>query len=193
LYSLRTGEENMKTYIRHIIIIIVLISFAETVMASVQQENNQMSRKEKRVAKNEQFYMENKQMIEERSFVLESDFLQDRYGHTLPVSRNINFVMVDGDQAVIQIGSNSGLGANGVGGVTAKGKITKWELHENTRKKTFNLRMNVLTSIGVYNVSISIGNHNATARLTGLRPGNLTFNGDLVALEESRVFEGRSL
>jgi hypothetical protein len=183
----------MKTYISYIIIIMVFISSAGTAIASVQQEDNQMSRKEKRAAKNEQFYLKNKQMIEERSFVLETDFLQDRYGHTIPVSRNINFVMVDGDQAVIQIGSNAGLGANGVGGVTAKGKITKWELQENDRKKTFNLRMNILTSIGIYHVSLSIGNHNATALLTGLRPGNLTFNGDVVALEESSVFEGRSL
>jgi len=162
-------------------------------MASLQQENNQMSRKEKRAAKNEQLFLNNKQMIQEKSFVLESDFLQDRYGYKIPVSRNINFIMVDGDQAIIQIGANSGLGANGVGGVTAKGRITDWELHENERKKTFNLRMNVITGIGMYSVSLSIGNHNATARLTGLQPGNLTFDGDMVALDESSVFEGRSL
>jgi hypothetical protein len=183
----------MKTYFKHTIIIFLLICSVGVTRASVQDENSKMSRKERRAAENEQLYIKNKQMIEDRSFVLESDFLQDRYGYRIPVTRNINFIMVDGDEAVIQIGSDIGLGANGVGGVTAKGKITKWELQENNRKKTFNLRMNILTTIGMYNVSLSIGNYNATARLTGMRPGNLTFNGDLVALEESSVFEGRSL
>jgi hypothetical protein len=183
----------MKTYFKHIIIIVLLLYAGGDLMATVQQDNNKMSRKERRAAKNELFYQKNKQMIEERSFVLESDFLQDRYGYRIPVSRNINFVMVDGDHAIIQIGSNAGLGANGVGGVTAKGRITSWDLHENERKQSFNLRFNVLTSIGMYDLTLSIGNHNAVARLTGLRPGNLTFNGDLVALEESSVYEGRSL
>jgi hypothetical protein len=183
----------MKTYFRHITLIISLVCFYGGVMASGQKEDNKMSRKEKRAAESEQLYLKNKQIIEERAFVLESDFLQDRYGYRIPVTRNINFIMVDGDQAIIQIGSNVGLGPNGVGGVTAKGRITKWELQENEKKKTFNVRMNVLTSIGMYDVSLSLGNHHSTARLTGLRPGNLTFDGDLVALEESRVFEGRSL
>ena len=183
----------MKNHFRHIIIIFALVFITGGVMASVQVENSKMSRSEKRAAENEQLYLMNKQIIEERGFVLESDFLRDRYGYQIPVTRNINFILVDGDQAIIQIGSNVGLGPNGVGGVTAKGRITKWELNENERKKTFNIRMNVLTSIGMYDVSLSIGNHNATARLTGLHPGNLTFNGDLVALEESHVYEGRSL
>ena len=53
--------------------------------------------------------------------------------------------------------------------------------------------MYVLTSIGMYDVNISISNSGATARLSGNHPGKLTFDGDIVALEESYVYEGNSL
>jgi hypothetical protein len=54
-------------------------------------------------------------------------------------------------------------------------------------------RRDVMTNIGMYDVNFSVGSFGATARLTGLRPGNLTFTGDMVTLKESTIYEGRSL
>lgn len=193
LSFLRKRINEMKALMTYMTITFMLLFAAGDLLANAAQDEGKLSRREKRAAKHEQLFERNRQMIESRSFVLETDFLQNRYGYRVPVSRNINFVMVDGDRAVIQIGSNTAVGPNGVGGVTAKGKITKWELKENERSKTFNLRMNVMTAMGTYDLSLLINNNHANARLTGTRPGNLLFSGDVVALEESVVYEGRSL
>ncbi len=172
----------------------IVIALSTNILhAQNAQENPELTRKEKKAIERERLYKLNKEMLESKSFVLESDYLQNRYGVRIPVNSTINFVLVDGEEAVIQIGSNTGSGHNGVGGVTAKGKITKWELKENEKKNTFDLTMHVLTSIGMYDIRMNIGNYGANARLTGLRRGNLTFSGDMVALEESVIYEGRSL
>lgn len=185
----RKGEIMKKT--------ILLLTFAIAFTAMFAQETgigSKMTKKEKRKAEFEEQYQLTKYMLENKSFVLEADFLQDKYGNRAFVSSNINFVSVDSTEAVIQIGSNYRIGPNGVGGVTAKGRITKWELKENEKKKTFNLKMNVMTSIGIYDLRFSISpSGRATALLTGLRPGQLTFDGDLVPLEESGVYEGQSI
>ena len=45
-------------------------------------------------------------MLDNKDFVLESDFLQDRYGNRILVNSTINFVAVDSTDA---INSNRGL------------------------------------------------------------------------------------
>ena len=179
-------------HILKLLLIVIVFSLSRNGV-SAQMPQVELSRKEKRVEKKEFRHRMNKQMLENRSFVMESDFLQNRVGQRIHVSSLINFIRVDSDRAVIQIGSNNGLGHNGVGGVTAKGRITKWELKEDKKRRTFDLTMHVLTSIGVYDVNMSIGSFGATARLTGIRRGNLTFVGNLVALDESMVYEGQAL
>lgn len=183
----------MKHIIKHLFIAIVIALSSSIVVAQTSHDTTKLNRKEKREAESKRLYQANKQMLVNRSFVVETDFLQNRYGVRVPVNSTINFVMVDAGEAVIQIGSNTGMGYNGVGGITAKGRITKWELEENEKKKVFDLSMHVLTSIGMYDVTMTIGNFGATARISGIRPGNLTFSGDMVALEESIVYEGQSL
>jgi hypothetical protein len=168
-----------------------LAVFANVTFAGGQ--NDKMTKEEKKKAEAEKEYQLTRQMLENKNFVLESDFLQDRYGNRVFVNSTINFVAVDSATAVIQIGSNYRMGPNGVGGVTAKGRISKWELRED-KKRNFTLSMNVMTTIGIYDLHFSIGpSGRATARLTGLRAGNLTFDGYLVPVEESSVYEGRSI
>ncbi len=153
-----------------------------------------MTKKEKRKAEQEKQYQLNKEMLENRDFVLEADYLQNKYGHRFLVNSNINFVAVDSTTAIIQIGSDYRVGANGVGGVTAKGKITRWVLKENTKQKTFYLSINVMTPIGIYDLHFSIDSSGrATAMLSGLSPGELTFEGNMVPYSESAVYEGMSL
>ncbi|QGY47466.1 DUF4251 domain-containing protein [Maribellus comscasis] len=180
----------MKKYV----LIVFLAVFSNLVFAQVETDAPTMTKKEKRKAKTEQQYKKTKKLLENKNFVLESDFLRSRRGVSYPVSSNLNFVKVDSSIAIIQIGSPWGYGPNGVGGVTAKGKITKWVLKEDKKRNAFYLSMNVMTPIGIYDVNMTIGPSGGTlARLTGLRSGQLTFDGDLVTVENSRVYEGRSL
>jgi hypothetical protein len=174
-------------------IILVMAISVNFVFAQGEEESSSVIKKEKRKAEADKEYRLTKQMLDNKDFVLESDFLQDRYGNRVFVNSTINFVAVDSVIAVIQIGSDRRLGPNGVGGVTAKGRISRWELKEDKRHN-FTLSMNVMTAIGIYDLHLSVSpSGRATARLTGLRSGNLTFDGDLVPIEESNVYEGQSI
>lgn len=179
---------------KRFVIFIGLIISASVLFAQGNDENKTQSRKEKRRIEAEKLFQLTKEMLDNKDFVLETDFLQDRHGYRVPVVSNINFVAVDSTEAIIQIGSNWRIGANGVGGVTAKGQITKWELKENDKSKTFTLRINVMTPIGIYDLFFDIGaSGQSTALLTGLSSGSLTFDGNLVPHAKSSIYVGRSL
>lgn len=179
---------------KKLVLIFVLALSTSLVFAQETNQNSNLTRKEKRKAELERQYQLTKDMLENKNFVLETDWLVNRYGYRIPVSPNINFVKVDSNQAVIQIGSNTGIGPNGVGGITAKGKITKWEVKQNKKNKTYNVRMFVMTPIGMYDLSFSVRpDGQASARLTGNRGGQLTFDGDMVPTDNSITYEGWSI
>ena len=179
---------------KKLVVILLILMVSPGVWAQQETESSTLSKKEKRQLEQEKQFQQTQALLESRNFVLEADFLQDRYGNRVFVSSIINFIAIDSTEAVIQIGSNHSFGPNGLGGVTAKGRITNWELKSNDKKKTFRLTVNVMTSIGIYDVNFSIGSSGrTTALLTGLRRGNLSFEGNLIPLQESAVFEGNSI
>jgi hypothetical protein len=106
----------------------------------------------------------------------------------------LNFIRVDSIIAVLQTGSNNNLGYNGVGGVTAEGKINSWKLERNYKNLNFYLQFSVLTSIGYYQVSMKIdADNNAVATISGLTRGKLIYDGHLEIFNNSRIYEGQGL
>ena len=179
---------------KRLVVFFALIISASIIFAQGNDENAVLTKKEKRNAELEKDYQLTKSMLENKDFVLEADYLQDRYGNRVLVNSTINFVSVDSTEAIIQIGSNFRLGPNGVGGVTAKGRIDKWELTNDQKHKAFILRMNVMTIIGIYDLFINISaSGRGSATLSGMTAGRLTFDGHLVPWEESSVFVGQHL
>ena len=179
---------------KRFVVFFALIVSASILFAQGNDENAVLTKKEKRNAALEKDFQQTKAMLENKDFVLEADYLQDRYGNRVLVNSTINFVAVDSTEATIQIGSNFRIGPNGVGGVTAQGNINKWELTEDTKRKAFTLRMNVMTTIGIYDLFINIAaSGKGTATLTGMSSGSLKFDGDLVPWEKSSVYVGQHL
>lgn len=179
---------------KKLIIFLFCIILSNLMIAQTKDENSSTSKKEKRKARIEKEYQNVKDMLQNKSFVLEANTLQDKYGNRAIVNSGINFVSVDSTEAIIQVGSNTRLGANGVGGVTAKGQISNWQIMENKKNKTFYVRMNVMSPIGIYDVLFSVSSSGkATAQLTGLSAGQLTFDGDIVPWDQSTVYVGHSL
>ena len=177
-----------------IIIIILLVISSNGIWAQATKNPSSMTKKEKKELELNKEYLMNKSMLDNRDFVLEANYLQDRFGNRHIVNSMINFVAVDSMTAIIQIGSDYHNGPNGVGGVTAKGRITGWQLTEDKKNRSFDLTVNVMTNIGIYDLQFSIGLWgNSTVRLTGLTSGQLTFEGDLVPYSLSSVYVGHSL
>ncbi|MBN2350138.1 MAG: DUF4251 domain-containing protein [Bacteroidales bacterium] len=179
---------------KKLVLVLTAVFFMGGIYAQEKTDDKKAARQEKRRTDLEEQSRLTQAMLENKNFVLETDYLQNRYGYRFPVNSNINFVKVDSAMAVIQVGSNNGLGYNGVGGVTAKGRITRWDLKKNEKKNSYNLSMSVMTPIGIYDLHFFIDpSGHATARLTGLRSGNLTFDGTLIPSEISGIYEGFSI
>lgn len=169
--------------------LILSFGFSSTLMA---QEN--MTREERKQSKKEKIerqYKATKHILENKEFVLEANFLGNRYGQRINVTSTLNFILVDSTNAVIQIGSQTGAGYNGVGGITTEGQVTEYELTKNDKKNNFSLTMNVMTNIGIYDIFMNISaDGHASARLSGLRGGQLTYTGRIVPENESYVYQG---
>jgi hypothetical protein len=184
--------KTMKYKIGSLFLIIGLFSIS---LNSFSQEK-ELSRKEKKEVRKAQltanFYLIDS-LLRAKTFVLEADFLQNRYGDRVVVSPNINFIKLDDSTGILQTGSTFNMGYNGVGGVTAEGTIGRWKIYRNEKTLTFRLQFSLFTNLGTYDISMVIGaDTKAKATITGLTPGSLTWDGNLVAIENSRVFKGRT-
>jgi hypothetical protein len=167
------------------------LSAQENAQKNESDKSSKMSKKEAREAALTQQFKEKTAMVDGKRFVLEADFIINKNGDQSSVSSVLNFIMVDSNIAVIQVGNIVGAGVNGSGGITAKGNITSWTVDKNEKQKSLNIRMNVNTTNGFFSVSMFIpAGNNTTAKLS---PNPIDFVGKLVPLEQSVVYEGRSL
>jgi hypothetical protein len=103
----------------------------------------------------------------------------------------VNFIAVDSSNAVIQTGNPHTMGFNGLGGITADGRITNYTLDVNEKKRSFRLKMSMTAAIGMYDVEMFVdGSGNARATIFGLRGRGITWSGNIVPTPESIIFEG---
>jgi hypothetical protein len=155
-----------------------------------------LSKEEKKAIKKDkdQFdYQVVDSMIQRRSFVLEADYLENKYGIRNPVSSLLNFIEVDSDNAVLQTGSNSWEGLNSVGGVTAEGNIQGLEVTKDIKHLNFFVRFTVMSQIGIYEVAMTINSDKtARAEISGFGRGKLTYSGHILNPWESRAYKGRN-
>jgi hypothetical protein len=183
----------MKT-LRLNILLLLLISGLCGIFSNAYSQDvklNRQERKELKKAQRAANFQILDSLLNARRFVLEADYLQNKYGDRIPVFSSLNFIKVDGLQGVLQTGSTKGMGYNSVGGVTAEGNISLWKVHKNTRNLSYTLEFSILTAIGHYDVLLTVSSENfATATITGLGPGSLTWEGHLETLDNSRIFKG---
>jgi len=159
-------------------------------------QDNKLTREELREARKTQQLMNFQSLdtlLENKCFVLEADYLENQYGNRIPVLSNLNFIMLDSLKAVLQTGTSSRAGTNGVGGATAEGTITGLKIVKNQKNLSYFLRFSVSTDIGMYDVAMNIfSNNHATATITGLTRGKLVYDGRILALYNSSVYKGRN-
>lgn len=165
-----------------------------TTTFAFSQDEYKPTRQEKKEAKKMQLrtnYAILDTILTRRVFVLEADYLRNKYGDQTSVMSNINFIRVQQETGVLQTGSSFSFGTNGVGGVTAEGEIGQWIINKNPKNLSYTVRFSLMTNIGHYDVVMNVSaNTRATATITGLGPGNLIWDGHLVPLGTSRVFKG---
>lgn len=158
-------------------------------------QDRKLTRKEKKEARKaglQENFRAIETLLDKKTFVLEAEYLQNRYGGDVPVSSELNFIKVDPSSVILQTGSNAAVGYNGVGGVTAEGNLNTWKVTKDTKRMNYTVFFSTTTNIGTYDVLLRIGaDASATATITGMTRGSLTYRGNLVAPYNSRVFKGQ--
>jgi hypothetical protein len=171
-----------------------------------QQENAVDSKTTKKLTKEQKNELKRKEaeetaklvdwMVENRQFVLEANYLSNQTGSRVIVNSTINFIAVDSAQITIQLASTTGIGgANGMGGVTADGSISKYEISRTGKdKSSYSVHIVTMTHIGMYDIFLYIApNANTDATITGTTSGRLNYHGTLVPIQKSKVFKGMSI
>jgi hypothetical protein len=157
-------------------------------------QDGKLSREEKKEAKREKelySFQVVDSMLSNKRFILEADFLENKYGDRSPVMSNVNFILVDSLRAVLQTGSSSIYGSNGVGGATAEGTVSRLKITKNLKNLSFTLWFTVTSQIGIYDVAMTINaDKQARATISGTTPGKLTYVGRVVDINNSSVFKG---
>lgn len=182
----------MRTQIISLVILFLALNISA--QENLSRKESRMLKKQKKEAALQAGYDTVLQIINSKQFVLEADYLDNLKGRRNVVLSNLNFIKIDSaSNSAIQIGSNRGLGYNGVGGVTAEGRLTRFELSKNDKKKTIHVAMSLISNIGIYDILMDINSEGkASAIISGLERGKLQFEGNIVPLEESAVYQGHT-
>lgn len=154
------------------------------------------SRQEQKAAKRDRQYYNFQvldTMLENKSFILEADYLENEFGIRRPVLSNVNFIKINSSDVVLQTGTATGMGFNGVGGATAEGTISGLKIDKNLKNLSFFLRFTVVTNIGIYDVAMTINSDRfARATITGLTRGELIYVGRIENINSSGFYKGHN-
>jgi hypothetical protein len=159
-----------------------------------QKEYEKFNRKEEKKRELERMSEITSQMVKLQRFVLEADYLGDKYGNMVSVSPSINFIMIDSLEGTVQFGNAFSIGYNGVGGETLDGKVTRYEYTMMGKKKdSYSIMMVFMSSLGTYDITFSVSPDGyADAVIRGSWSGQLKYHGKLVPLGLSKVYKGHT-
>lgn len=185
----------MKNLVVVIIWLTLLYGTISPVYAGLPQDTRKLTRKEKRELRDKEMeiqFPKTLKLIEEREFILNTEYLILRDGSKIPVDSRINFISVDSTKSTIQTGSGSAYGYNGLGGITADGRVTNVNLTKNDNRRTIYLTLDVASVNSRFRIFFQINaDGSARANITTLTSsGSLTFEGKVKALYQAGVFKG---
>ena len=177
----------MKRWIMMLIALVVCVGFSNA--QTTDKEERAKLREERRIEQerlDSLYFVQAKQAIENRRFVLEADRVMFKYGTTAYVSSNTNFVMVKDDEATVQIAFNVPMsGPNGLGGITVDGNMSDFEMKENKSGVGISARVTITLPKGSSSATVTV--------LPTFNSNRLTLMGHILPLENSSIFKGRAL
>lgn len=149
-----------------------------------------LAKKEEEARKREETLVRNKAIAENKNWVLEAHTVFEKGGQSFQMNPSINFVSVKGDEATIQLSFDGIIGWNGVGGITLEGKTTKYQVNDS--KNSFTITMTALGSgMGPVDFLVTVGaDGNGRATLSGNWGQRITFAGNFVSFEDSKIYKG---
>ena len=140
-------------------------------------------------------YQQAVQALKNKQFVLEANQVIFRNGMSAFVTSNTNFVLMNGNRATVQTAFNTPYpGPNGIGGVTVDGSTSDMQITTDKRGNV-NCQFSI-QGIGISAqifISLTNGGNNATVTISpNFNSNTMTLSGNLVPLDQSSIFKGRS-
>ncbi len=131
-------------------------------------------------------------VIDSAAWVLEADILYNRYGRSINVTSALNFVGIKEGYSTVQLGSETAMGSNGVGGITVEGRVTKYEAEYNEKSQTYYIVINVISAVGNFDIRVNCSANGtwADATIKGNHPYSIKYSGKLIAIALSSVYKG---
>jgi hypothetical protein len=176
-------------------ILMIFLLLAGVGFAQDSKEDKKAAKKAKKAAQAEQNLANTAMLValfETKAFVLEANTLYDKSKKSYVLSSNYNFIGFDGKYSTIQLSFIGLVGWNGVGGVTADGKIVKMETTVKEGKPGFTCSASVQNKGGNFITMLFRVNADGSARVTmsGNFGEQLSFYGNIVPLAETTVYKG---
>lgn len=181
-------------------ILLLLGVFFFSVEAGMAQTDKKEQRKiekaEKKRLKEEERAREQellRSLVEEQTFVIEATTIFGRYHNRYEVMPNTNFVKVEGNRVTVQTANSFLIGYNGLGGITINGTIRDYQVRPSKGNNSLSVIIHFsspVTGHTTLTLNLQAGGL-STAMIVDNWGGRATFQGQLVDLENSRIFEGR--
>lgn len=160
-----------------------------------QKGSKKSNKKRERAAQKEVAFQSALALVNARDFVLEANKLSMPDGSSVAVFSDVNYLMMNGDKAVIQVNPGISGGPNGMGGITLEGRVV--DLSQETDKRgNVILRYTVMSTGGSAEVELMLlsGDERANATVTPkMHSTRVIMFGKMLATENSRVFKGFSM
>jgi hypothetical protein len=183
--------QNNKMPIVMLTLTLAMLIFTMGMQAQTKKEQRQEKR-EKARKETEMNFEKARKAIYDTTLALPAESIQFKNRTPVSVMSNINFILLRGEEGVLQIGPgfSHDRGLNNLGGVTLKGKTTNLKITE--KKNRITMSFNLTGAVGVVRIILTIkGSNRATADVEGLYHGHaFTLRGNVVGLEEARYFIG---
>jgi hypothetical protein len=181
--------------------ILCILLYTATAIYAQDTEKKQSNKEKKEIRKKQKEALEAemaksiKLSIDSQQWVLEAYSLADKRGATIQVPSNLNFVAMNGSEVFIQIGSNAGLGANGVGGVSLSTTASRYEVKQNPKNGSYFIKLYTTSTAGSFTIMMDCDSTGQTvsASVQGNTSQKVQYRGQLVPLKQSTVYKGRAI
>jgi hypothetical protein len=182
---------------KKIVFVLTALLITITLTAQEQTPKSKAERKAERKERKEQIEKEltinTEKAIMMNQYVLKATQLRNKYGQMIMVNPTINFVAVKGKDVYVQFGTESGIGYNGVGGITFRGELTDSKLTRDQKHGGYSIQITTTGVTGTLTIFVqsNITGENADARVQSNWGGQLTFVGEIEPIKGRSFFKGQ--
>lgn len=169
-------------------------SYAQDTHTNVEKHLSRKARRElrkkERMAADQFMFQNAKSALKDGNWVLEANRLITKWGNTIPVDSNTNFVELENGTAYMQLAFAGHNGPNGLGGITLKGKPTQIKMSTDKNGDVY-YQMSVIGNALTADIIVRLGSGDnyASAQVNAITSGaRLEFAGQLVPANDSSVY-----